>query len=245
MLLLVILLLCSLALAERSRYAQSISLIRDWIPMALTLVAFREMELFVPLVYNSGFERVWIRWDEIVLGNWGLKSLIESFGPLLTSYLELCYLLVYGVGSFCVLLLWVKAKRQSVDRFYVILLTGTLLAYGLFPFFPSRPPRIAFPGVGLPATHDVFRRLNLFLLKRATIHSSVFPSAHVSSAFSAAWAMFLLLPQQKRVGWGLLVFAFSVSVATIYGRYHYAADAVAGFAISLIAGLLCLLLRQK
>jgi membrane-associated phospholipid phosphatase len=36
-------------------------------------------------------------------------------------------------------------------------------------------------------------------------------------------------------GWVLLVYAASVAIATIYGRYHYAADALAGFAISLAA----------
>ena len=239
------LLLCSLALAERTRYAAAISMIRDWLPMALTLCAFREMELFVPQFYNSGFEKTWIKWDIFILHEWGLRRAIESLGPLIPAYLELCYLLVYGVGSFCLILLWVKAHRPDVDRFYVVLLTGTLLAYALFPYFPSRPPRIAFPGMELPATHDVFRRLNLFLLRNASIHSGVFPSAHVSAAFSAAWAMFLVLPQDKRVGWTLLAFAISVSIATIYGRYHYAADAVAGFAVSLVAGLVCLLLRKK
>ena len=58
------------------------------------------------------------------------------------------------------------------------------------------------------------------------IHSSVFPSAHVSSAFSAAWALFAYLPERKRYGWAMLIYAISVAVATVYGRYHYAADAV-------------------
>ncbi len=244
-LLLAVLILWSLALAEKSRYARAISMIRDWVPMALTLTAFREMELFVPLVYNAGFENAWIKWDNIVLHEWGLKRAVESLGPVIPAYLELCYLLVYGVGTFCLILLWVKAEQRSVDRFYVVLLTGTLLAYALFPYFPTRPPRIAFPGMQLPVTHDVFRRLNLFLLSKATIHSGVFPSAHVSSAFSAAWAMFLVLPQNRRVGWVFLIFAISVSVATVYGRYHYVADAAAGFAISLVAGAVCFLLRRK
>ncbi len=72
--------------------------------------------------------------------------------------------------------------------------------------------------------------MNLWLVGDYGIHSSVFPSAHVSSAFSAAWALFGLLPERKRFGWGMLVYAVSVAVATVYGRYHYAADAVAGFA---------------
>jgi membrane-associated phospholipid phosphatase len=234
--------LWSLALAEKTRFREAISMSRDWIPMALTLLAFRQMESFVPAQYNTSYEQAWIRWDEIVLNQWGLKKAVESLGPVIPTYLELCYLLVYGVGTFCVIVLWVKLHRASVDRFYVVLLTGTLISYALFPYFPTRPPRLAFPAVGFPVAHNVLRTFNLFLLRKATIHSGVFPSAHVSSAFSAAWAMFLILPRRSKLAWGLLIYAASVAVATIYGRYHYVADAVAGFGISLIAAGLCFVL---
>jgi membrane-associated phospholipid phosphatase len=53
--------------------------------------------------------------------------------------------------------------------------------------------------------------------------------------------MLLVLPQRKRYGYALVVYAVSVAVATVYGRYHYAVDTFAGFAISLIAGMIGLL----
>jgi membrane-associated phospholipid phosphatase len=73
----------------------------------------------------------------------------------------------------------------------------------------------------------------------------VFPSAHVSSAFSAAWGLFVALPGQREFGWGMLFYACSVSVATIYGRYHYAADVVAGFGLSLVAAIVAFSLRDR
>ncbi len=243
-LIVVALVLAALAFAETGRYAQWISMVRDWAPMALTLTAFREMELFLPLHYNAHYEAAWIHWDQIVLGHWGLAHAIESLGPVIPCYLELCYLLVYGVGTFCIITLWVTNQRRGVDPFYIILLTGTLLAYAFFPYFPSEPPRLAFPDVYPPHAHNIFRQLNLYLLGKATIHSGVFPSAHVSSAFAAAWAMFLVLPRRKIIAWCLLFYATSVAIATIYGRYHYTADAVAGFGVSLVAGLICLLLKR-
>ncbi len=236
-------LMFGLARAETTRYGELASMVRDWIPLSLTLVAFHEMELFLPTHYNAAYEAVWIRWDSVVLTQWGLTRAIESLGPVIPFYLELCYLLVYGVGSFCILVLWFETERRGVDRFLVVLMTGTVCAYALFPYFPSHPPRLAFPLVAAPHAHNVIRNLNLLLLERATIHSGVFPSAHVSSAFSAAWGMFLVLPGRKRVAWGLLIYAISVAVATVYGRYHYAADAVAGFAISLFAAGVWVLLR--
>ena len=53
--------------------------------------------------------------------------------------------------------------------------------------------------------------------------------------------MFLTKPARRFWRWVLLVYAVSVAIATIYGRYHYAADALAGFAISVVAAAcLCL-----
>jgi len=92
-----------------------------------------------------------------------------------------------------------------------------------------------------PGTTNWIRELNLFILSHGSIHSGVFPSAHVSSVFSASWAMFLLLPKRKFFAWGLLIYAVSVSIGTVYGRYHYGADVLAGFAVGLVAGALCLI----
>jgi membrane-associated phospholipid phosphatase len=236
--------LCSIAAAQKTHFSHAVDLIRDWLPMGLTFLAFRQMELFVPAQYNSAYEHAWIRWDRVLLDDWGFKRAIQSLGQLIPRYLELCYLLVYGMGSFCVAVIWLLGRRREIDRFYIILLIGTLVSYGLFPYFPSRPPRFVFPEVGAPVMHNAIRTLNLFLLRKGSIHSAVFPSAHVSAAFSAAWAMFLVLPDHKAYGWGLLIYALSVAIATIYCRYHYAVDAVAGFGVSLIAALLCFVLQR-
>jgi membrane-associated phospholipid phosphatase len=124
-------------------------------------------------------------------------------------------------------------------------LAGTLLAYALFPYFPSDPPRTLFGGSDMPNIVTPLRQFNLWIVSGYGIHSSVFPSAHVSSAFSAGWALLWLVPHRKGFGWGMLAYAGSVAVATVYGRYHYAVDALAGFGVSAIAALTILLFALR
>lgn len=236
-----------LALGSFGPHANAIGMVRDWLPIPLTLGAFREMELFVPVTYPHAFEQTWIRWDAWLLRTCHLHGAIQAAGTLIPSYLELCYFFVYGVGAYCVAVLYLQGRRASVNRFLTIYLVGTLSAYAMFPFFPSEPPRFAFPNIA-PPVDTWIREVNLWLLRHATIHSGVFPSAHVSSTFSCAWAMFLVLRERKRFGWGLVFYALSVSMATIYGRYHYAADVAAGFAVSLGAaatGLVIVARRRR
>jgi len=220
---------------QRGALDETIRSLRDWLPLLLTLFAFREMELFVPAKYDLTFETSWIKLDQLVLGNWGLRAAIESLGKLLPVYLEFCYLLVYGLGAYSVACIVTRADRRTVDYFWTIYLTGTLTAYALFPYFPSLPPRYAFPLVEPPSVITWVRTFNLWVLNRATIHAGVFPSAHVSSAFSSAWAFYLIFPKQRWLGHSMLLYAISVSIATVYGRYHYVADVLAGIAVSLAA----------
>jgi len=246
--LLVELLVCALFLAlaygESHEHADLFSMMRDWVPVALLLLAYREMDWFSSLPRNFDLELRWVEWDRSLLYPWGLQRAVESLGALWPLYLELCYVLVYAVPPFVVAILYFQHRRERVNGTLFLYLLGTLLSYALFPYFPSDPPRSAFAGSDVPHIITPVRELNLWLVGDFGIHSSVFPSAHVSSAFSAAWALFAFLPERKRYGWAMLTYAVSVAIATVYGRYHYGADALAGLAVSLAPGAMILAARR-
>ncbi len=238
-------LLAVLAYGESHGDREFFSIARDWVPLVLTLVAYREMDWFTPLAWDHHLEFRWIEWDRSLLYGWGFQRAIESLGALLPSYLEFCYLLVYAVGPFTVAVLYLERRRDRVNQVLFLYLLGTLLGYALFPYFPSQPPRTLFGDSDLPNVMTALRRFNLWIVNGYGIHSSVFPSAHVSSAFSAGWALLMYLPDRKRYGVGMLVYAVSVSVAAVYGRYHYAVDVLAGFGVSLIAAGIILAANKR
>jgi membrane-associated phospholipid phosphatase len=233
-------LLAAIAFAESYGSQQLFSIARDWIPLALTLVAYREMDWFSPLARDYNLELHWLEWDRRLLYGAGLQRAVEWLGVLLPGHLEVCYLLVYAVGPISVAVLYAQRRRELVNQLLLVYLAGTLLVYALFPYFPSDPPRTLFSGADLPNVITPIRTFNLWIVRGYGIHSSVFPSAHVSSVFSAAWALLWLLPEKRRFGWGMLAYALSVALATVYGRYHYAVDTVAGLGVSVIAALMIL-----
>ncbi len=233
-------LLAALAVAERYGSQELFSVARDWIPLALTLVAYREMDWFSPLARDYNLELRWLEWDRSLLYGAGLQRALEWLGALVPAYLEICYVLVYAVGPISVAVLYAQQRRELVNRLLLVYLAGTLLAYALLPYFPSDPPRVLFGESDLPNVITPVRQLNLWIVRGYGIHSSVLPSAHVSSAFSAAWALLWLLPERRKFGWAMLAYAVSVAVATVYGRYHYAVDSVAGLGVSVIAALMFL-----
>ena len=234
-----------LARAERVSPWSGWSTLRDWLPVALVGVAYKEMGWFAPAEHTHELEATWIRWDRVLLHDWGLKAAIESAGEGLPFVLELSYSCVYLVGPIGVATLYLASSRGEVDRFVVILLLGTFLSYALYPFFPSEPPRTVFPGEDAPAVDTVFRRFNWWLLSGGGIHTSVFPSGHVSHAFAGAFGMLQVLPRHRWIGRALVGLAISIALATVYGRYHYAADAVAGLGVALAALWISMSLDQR
>ena len=161
-----------------------------------------------------------------------LRPPLKLSGLCMPSILEIAYSLVYTLAPFCLAVLYIYRRRDRVDRFLFLVTIGVLLCYAQFPFWPSEPPRVVFLGQDLPSSDTIFRRFNLWLLGNAGIHTSVFPSAHVAAAFSAAFGMWRTLPEHKWVGRFLFVMAFLIAIATIYGRYHYFADAAAGLSMA-------------
>lgn len=215
--------------------AKADNILRDIFPMTYVLAAYREMDWFTRGHFDHHYENSWILWDRSLLDPFHLRAAIECAGPVFPALLELCYLVVYAVAAVSVAILFLNHRRGNMNAFWLAYLAGSLGAYALFPFFPSEPPRIVFANLDLPRILTPVRTLNLWILGSYAIRASVFPSAHVSSAFSAAWGLRATLPDRPWFWRGMAMYACLVAIATVYGRYHYAADAVAGFAVSLLA----------
>jgi membrane-associated phospholipid phosphatase len=213
-----------------------LAVIRDWLPLGMIPLAYREMGWFALPHHPALLESQWAAWDRLVLEHGG-KTVIESLGPVLPSLLELSYGLVYVLPPFALAVLYLYGRRDMADRFLTVVLLSVLVSYAQFPLWPSDPPRVVFPELDLPSYNTIFRRFNLWMVGNYGIHTSVFPSAHVAGAFSTAFGFRLVMPNEKRVYRSLFGIAVLIGIATIYGRYHYLADATCGAAIAcLVSG---------
>ena len=230
--------------SARRRDAEWAVVLRDWGTLGLALLGYREMGWFAPAVHHYTLERSWIVWDRVVLGQLGMKAAVEALGPVVPLVLEVSYLLVYALAPFCMAMIYVYRRRAAAPYFLLFYLLGLYLSYVQFPFWPSEPPRTVFPGDHEPV-HSLIREWNLAIVGGAGIHTSVFPSAHVSGAFASAFAMWRIFADKAWLRRGVLAYSCVVSAATVYGRYHYAVDAFAGLAMAVAAVWLARLLPDR
>jgi membrane-associated phospholipid phosphatase len=217
---------------------------RDWLPLAVVPIAFWQVDRLDVGLDTAGLVEQWLAWDRLLLDGWRLRAAVESLGPVLPWLLELGYALLYALPPLAVGVLTLCGRRDRVGAFLFTFLLGTLTSYALLPLFPSRSPYLVFPGHDLPPFDGFWRHLNLWVLARLDIETSVFPSGHVTVAFSTAFGMMLALPERRIVGRALLALALAIAVATVYGRYHYAVDGLAALAVSLAAAAASAALRR-
>lgn len=209
-------------------------IVREWMSLALILAAYWSLQFFAQAHWTRWQDK-WIAWDRWLLHDLEFKRGIESWGSFLPTFLETIYLLLYIFPVVSLGLLYVCGERSQSKRFLHVLFLGTLTAYALLPVLPVSSPRLAFPGEDLPAHTGTARTVNVWLLDHLDISTSVFPSGHVAVAFSCAFGLLSAIPHQKKIWVPAFFVATAVFAATIYSRYHYAADGLASIAIAVAA----------
>ena len=222
------------ALSLRSPLTASV--VGDWLPCLLMLIVYWQAGRFFGKPHENfqdwlvEFDRHWIgafldRWTHYWNSTW------------VGMYFELAYLLCYGLIPCGVAVLYWTHHRSAVDQYWATVLPASYLCYLLVPFAQSLPPRL-LPGSGCApyAKRYTFRAMNLFILRRASIHLNTFPSAHVAATVAASLVLMRWAPA---VGVLFLLIALSIAAGAVLGRYHYALDVILGGLLPLcIRGLL-------
>jgi membrane-associated phospholipid phosphatase len=226
-------------LIERSQIA---SPLRDWLPALLMLLAYRESGLFIKPDPAHRLDHLFILWDQTMLHSRWVEGLLYSCAPWLEHYLEMCYLLCYPLVPLGFAALYFARPAVGVpretstvpmfDKFWTAVLLATLFCYAIYPVFPLAPPRVLFNDVPGPPVPPLLRHMNLWVLDRLSVQACVFPSGHAAAVTATALAVRACRP---RLGILFCIMALSVAAATVYGRYHYLADAVAGVLVGVVA----------
>jgi membrane-associated phospholipid phosphatase len=236
-----------LLLGRFSRPSEFLAVLRDWFPCILILLAYRESGLFFIPDPSHRLDYLFVRWDARLLRNPLVLAALSGGSPWLQRYLEFSYFLAYplvplGLGSLYLARRHGALGRSdkpeegsgTIDHFWTAVLLALFSCYMLFPLFPSTPPRSFFHDSAGPVVRPLFRKMNFWILGQYGIQSSVFPSGHVAAVTATALSV---RSYQRGLGVVFLIAALSVATATVYGRYHYAADALAGAAIGFTAFL--------
>lgn len=144
----------------------------------------------------------------------------------LAAALEVAYVGVYPVIPVALALHLVFVPGPDPAWFWSVILVTDYICFGCLPWVQTRPPRAletCEPWV------SAVRRFNLRFIGTASIQANTFPSGHAAEALAA---VFLLFGAPWPIVVAMSLVALAISAGAVYGRYHYAADAFAGWAVA-------------
>jgi membrane-associated phospholipid phosphatase len=230
-------LFASLLVLNRSRASSGVlRVILDWHPLLLFPFLYKEVELLAAAVGDWRLTAVIPAWETALFGGQPSLYLSErlAFVPL-SEYLHFCYLAYVTVVPLVAAYWYVGGRRPAFRELLLMLSTVLLASYLFFILLPVDSPYYLSPRLGPPLSGHAFFDLVHQMSARGGARGGAFPSAHVSSTVVlslVAWR------HERRLAYVIVPFTGSVMMATVYGRFHYALDSVAGavLAIVVVAG---------
>jgi membrane-associated phospholipid phosphatase len=198
-------------------------ILHDWLapPLALLLAYWTSGLLFV--APREAQERALLAFDDRldILGKAGRFP-----GPLATV-LELAYTGVYPTIPLALALHLLFVPAPDPERFWSVVLITDYICFGFLAWVQTRPPRAL---ERLEPWHSAPRRFNVRMLGASSIQANTFPSGHAAEAL--AGALLVVGAPWPIVLW-MLINALAISAGAVFGRYHYAADAIAGWLVAI------------
>ena len=155
----------------------------------------------------------------------------ERHGPF-SNILRLAYLLCYAVVPVGLAWLVVEGFEGEIASFWSTVLLASFGCYGLLPWLPTRPPRALEPPAPGAVLHKDAESSRAGSRKRAVEHVS--QRAHGGIGGNHIRRVGSISPVAGIV---LGLVAASIAAGSVLGRYHYAADAIVGAAVAIVAFL--------
>jgi membrane-associated phospholipid phosphatase len=199
-------------------------MLTDWIwpPLVLLISYWTSGWLFVAPIASQ--ERLLGSLDRRL----SVLSLARRSPRLMAELLEAAYLGVYALIPIALTMHLAFSARPRPSRFWAVILITDFICFGALPWVQTRPPRVLESAE--PWTSSI-RSVNLRVLGSTSVQVNTFPSGHAAEGLASA---LLVLDAPAPIVGAMLIAAFSVTAGAVLGRYHYLADALAGWAVAVL-----------
>jgi len=202
-------------------------------PVAITPLFYTELATLNQLLFPGYFDAAVQGWEEILFG--AQLSVVSSgwYDALwFSEVLHLGYVSYYLVVPVALLAAWWSAGRQGLEGVVFATALAFYLCYLCFAVFPVAGPRYEFARITGPQTDGFLFALVHGILEAGSAKGTAFPSSHVAATVTAWLAAGRL---NRRVFWALSPLAVALTLGTVYGRFHYGIDALAGLLFAAVA----------
>ncbi|HEV2987745.1 MAG TPA: phosphatase PAP2 family protein [Candidatus Angelobacter sp.] len=217
-----------------SRYSSWLVLfVRHWYALFYVPICYKEVPYIISGLKLPAVDTLLARWD---LAMWKTDPVFwpdALQNPLLTEFLQFVYFMFIPSVVILGLLYWYQRPSREF-RYCTFLVAATFLfSYLGYVLVPARGPRFMDYAAHHPALHGLwfFHFFQGSLDSLEGVQYDCFPSGHVAVMIVCAYAARKL---SSPVFLGFSIFAALIAFSTIYLRYHYMIDVLAGALMAIL-----------
>ncbi|MCS7163718.1 MAG: phosphatase PAP2 family protein [Thermodesulfovibrio sp.] len=207
-------------------------------PVLSVLIAFDTVGELIHYLNLKDIDLVLLEMDYLILGFYPYIYFEKIANPFLTELMQISYCVYYFLPFVIGVYLIKNEKKQEFYRALFIVLLCYYLSYIGYMLFPALGPRYSIAHMFQTELNGLLlaNKINEFLNYLEGIKRDAFPSGHVGVSLVV---LFLMLKYSKKLFWFSLIPVLLLIVSTVYCRYHYFVDVLAGIilaVVSLVAG---------
>jgi membrane-associated phospholipid phosphatase len=202
---------------------------RDWYALPLYIFFFEELQGLVHAIFPGWFDRWLIQFDFNFAGVHPSLWLAKFSNPVLNDFMQFAYMTYFLYLVILPAILYAEKDRIAFWNVMVSTAVANYTVYFIAVLFPIESPYHALAAMNTTPLSGGYFTAAIGLIERfGRVHGGAFPSAHVAGstvAILASWRY------RRWLLWVCLPFFVSMCVSTVYGRYHYIADVLAGIIV--------------
>jgi membrane-associated phospholipid phosphatase len=222
-----------IVLLARGPGFQGAKLLHFWYPVLYIAALYRELSVLIPLARHTELDAALARWDFAL---WRVHPTVwlERFEtPWLTELLQIAYALFVPAVLVIPIVFQIERRKDELRRCAFVLSLGFLVSYAGYFAVPARGPRFFLAELQKAPLEGVWLygtvRHALDVLESAQY--DCFPSGHAEVVILAWWLSRRIAPWLFRA---YALYTAILLLATVYLRYHYTVDLLAGLAVAAV-----------
>jgi len=198
----------------------------------LMCVLFVNMRWVSPLINDGKRDALLWKIDSLLVGGSLSAKLQPMISPAMTELMSACYMF-FMIYLFLSILTWLSAGAPRAGNFYA----GLFGIYGIgffgYTLAPAIGPYVVYAGeFTVPLKGWFMTDFLAAAYPAGTNYTDIFPSLHVAAS---AYMLFFDMKWNRPRFWVCLLPCAGIWFSTIYLRYHYFTDVIAGFTLAAVA----------
>jgi len=199
---------------------------RHWYPHLFFLFCFEELGQLIHLVDSHWRDAKLIVFDHWLTGVHPSVWLEQFATPARNDFFQFTYITYFTYLLIVGGVLYYRRDWRSYWSVMTYSMIGYAIGYTVAVFFPIESPWFAMVGMwrgdlqGGPFTATIN-----FIEHFGRVRGAAFPSEHVAGSVAALWGAWR---HRRWLAYALAPLVLCMLVSTVWGRYHYVADVLAG-----------------